>query len=39
MKYLRIENDTFGFVIDGINEIVETDIVIADPEYNDFFEQ
>jgi len=26
MKYLRIENGSFGFVIEGINKIVETEI-------------
>ena len=37
-KYLRIENDSFGFVTDGIHEIKETDIEIREEDYNNFFE-
>lgn len=38
MYYIRIENDNFGFIVDGIHEILETDIKISDEEYNKFFE-
>lgn len=37
-KYLRIENDNFGFVVDTIHEIKETDIKITEDDYNTFFE-
>ena len=37
-KYLRIENDSFGFVADGIHEILNTDIEIREEDYNRFFE-
>ena len=36
--YLRIENDNFGFVLEGIHEIRETDIVVSQEEYDSFFE-
>jgi len=36
--YLRIENDTFGFIVDGIHKILDTDILIADEDYKKFFE-
>lgn len=39
-KYLRIldfENNEFGFVMEGIHEIVSTDIPITDGDYDDFF--
>ena len=36
--YFRIENDSFGFVVDGIHEILDTDIEITDEDYNRFFE-
>jgi hypothetical protein len=37
-KYLRIENNSFGFVADGIHEIKETDIEISIDDYDTFFE-
>ena len=36
--YLRIEENSFGFVVEGIHEIKETDIYITQEEYNKFFE-
>ena len=36
--YFRIENDSFGFVVDTIHEIKETDIEISIDDYNTFFE-
>ena len=36
--YLRIENNDFGFVLDGIHNILESDIKIAIEDYNKFFE-
>ena len=39
MYYLRINNVSFGFAIDGVHEIKETDIQITDEEYRDFFVQ
>ena len=36
--YLRIENNVFTFVVDGIHEIKESDIKITDLDYNTFFE-
>ena len=38
MYYIRIENNNFGFIVDGIHEILETDIEISSEEYNKFFE-
>ncbi len=41
MKYLRLlkdEND-FGFILDGINTILDTDILISNEDYNYFFDQ
>lgn len=39
MWYLRvIDNRNFGFVKDGMHDILETDIHITEKEYNDFFE-
>ena len=38
MYYIRIENEEFGFVVDGIHTILETDIKISDEDYNKFFE-
>lgn len=35
--YLRIEGDTFGFVVEGIHDIKEADIKIAQEEYDKFF--
>ena len=37
MYYIRIKNDKFGFVVDGIHEILETDIKITETEYIEFF--
>ena len=36
--YLRIENDNFGFVVDDIHQIRETDILITNEDYDKFFE-
>lgn len=36
--YFRIENDSFGFVVDTIHEIKETDIEISIDDYDTFFE-
>ena len=36
--YLRIEEDNFGFVVDTIHEILDTDIKITNEDYNSFFE-
>lgn len=36
--YLRLEGNTFGFIIEDINEIKETDIKITTDDYNRFFE-
>lgn len=36
--YLRIENNTFGFLVEEIHEIEETDILITNDDYNTFFE-
>ena len=35
--YLRIENDNFGFLVDGIHKIQETDIPISYEDYTTFF--
>lgn len=35
--YLRIEDNSFGFVIEGIHEIKEADIVILNEDYKLFF--
>ena len=37
-KYLRIENNSFGFVVKGVHEIASSDIVIVESDYNKFFE-
>ena len=37
--YLRIENNSFGFVDDQIHAILETDIEITDLDYNNFFKE
>lgn len=38
MYYLRInEDNSFGFVVEGIHDILDTDIKITDEEYNDYF--
>lgn len=36
--YLRIENNTFGFLVEELHEIKETDILITNDDYNTFFE-
>lgn len=36
--YLRIENDSFGFVTNEIHDIKESDILISEEEYNNFFD-
>ena len=36
--YLRIEDNSFGFVLEGIHKILDTDIEITDEDYNSFFE-
>lgn len=36
--YLRVDLDKFGFVVDGIHEIQETDVAIAQEDYDKFFE-
>lgn len=37
--YIRIQENTFGFVVEGIHKIDETtDHAIAQEEYNKFFE-
>lgn len=38
MKYIFITKNGFGFKMDGINEILPTDIQISDVVYNRFFE-
>lgn len=38
MKYLSIIENSFGFKVDGIHEILETDVPISDEVYNRFFE-
>lgn len=37
MKYLCIIGDSLGFKVDGIHEILETDVPISDEIYNRFF--
>lgn len=38
MYYIRIENDNFGFVVDDIHTILDTDIKISDEDYSRFFD-
>lgn len=38
MYYIRIENDNFGFVVDDIHTILDTDIKINDEDYSRFFD-
>lgn len=38
MYYLRLENNSFGFVKEGIHEINYSDIIISPEDYNSFFE-
>ena len=35
--YLRIEDNNFGFLVEGIHEIKETDIPITYEDYTTFF--
>ncbi|NZA39869.1 hypothetical protein [Eubacterium callanderi] len=37
MFYLRIEDGSFGFAVDGVHVITKTDIPITDEEYAEFF--
>lgn len=37
-KYLRINEDSFGFVVKGIHSLLPTDIEVSEEEYNKFFE-
>lgn len=37
MHYIRVENEEFGFVVEGIHEILKTDIEISNEDYNKFF--
>lgn len=37
-KFLRIENDSFCFIVEGIHIIKETDIKLTQEEYDRFFE-
>lgn len=39
MYYLRIKDNSFGFVVEGMHDIVPADISITQDEYNNFFEQ
>ena len=40
MYYLRIYDEhNFGFVVDGIHDILDTDIPITAEEYKDFFDK
>ena len=36
--YLRIDGNTFGFVLEGIHTITKEDIEISNEDYNTFFE-
>lgn len=36
--YLRIENNYFVFVVEGINEIKDTDITITNEDYNNLID-
>ena len=36
--YLRIQDNNYGFVLEEIHNIKETDIPIANKDYNKFFE-
>lgn len=38
MYYLRIEENNFGFVLEGLHKIKETDISITNEDYNMFFD-
>lgn len=36
--YLRIEDGNFGFVLEGIHEITDSDIAISSEDHKNFFE-
>lgn len=36
--YLRIEENSFGFVLEGFHDIRESDILVSNEDYNNFFE-
>lgn len=38
-KYIRLIDDGFGFVVDGIHKIMEQDKPISEENYNKFFEE
>lgn len=38
MYYLRIEENNFGFVLEGLHKIKERDISITNEDYNMFFD-
>lgn len=38
MYYLRIEENNFGFVLEGLHKIKETDISITNADYDMFFD-
>ncbi|MBB6622226.1 hypothetical protein H7E67_02165 [Clostridium gasigenes] len=35
--YLRVENENFGFVVDEVHDIKDTDNAITTEDYNKFF--
>lgn len=37
--YLRIENDFFGFVVEGIHNINRNDIAITNEDYTNYFDK
>lgn len=39
MYYLRIEGDRFGFIVEDIHEILNTDIPISKIDYDSYFAQ
>lgn len=39
MYYLRIIDNKIGFAIEGVNNILDTDIPISEEEYSDFFKR
>ncbi|WP_346935300.1 hypothetical protein [Clostridium sp.] len=36
--YLRIKDNNFGFAVEGIHDILSTDIIITNAEYDKFFQ-
>lgn len=36
--FLRKENNSFAFIVEGIHDIKESDISITNEDYNEFFE-